>query len=410
MTTKKKAPPKPKKTGRRKKGRLYIPADKMLALCAVIVAACTVLLAVNTLLESGARKAAVPVEKHAPETDSPRQGSSGRKEKSAPAAGKQAEKDGNRRSAGQPQNAQEEKQSPRNKTAAAPSGAAKNSADGSAQSAAAAAPARNPEPRPDAAKNAAPQSGGQGQAAEKPAPAARLSDIPDIPAAQGRAKLAFVFDDAGHNLNQLEKFVSLPFPVTIAVLPQLPHSKECAARVRAAGKEVILHQPMQAVNLNVNPGPGAVTPEMTGGQIAAVIRENVAEIGPVRGINNHEGSLICEDEMRIGSVLQTVSDLGIYFLDSRTTSQSRVPQAAMSLGLSYYERNVFLDNTKNRADILAEIVKGVGIANRTGAVILIGHVWSADILPGILLELYPILAEKGYTLTSVSDSGAKIAP
>jgi len=234
--------------------------------------------------------------------------------------------------------------------------------------------------------------------------------LPEIPPAVHNAKLVFVFDDAGQNLNQLEKFVTLPFPVTVSVLPKLPHSKACADRVRKSGNEVMLHQPMQAVNKDVNPGPGAVTPGMQPSQIDLLVRQNIAEIGPVAGVNNHEGSLISEDELRIGAVMQAAKESGAFFLDSRTTSQTRVPQASMELGIPYYERNIFLDNSRNRQEIIGEIMRGLNIANSKGAVIMIGHVWAADVLPGILIELYPVLRSKGYVFTTVTGSGAVIKP
>jgi len=59
--------------------------------------------------------------------------------------------------------------------------------------------------------------------------------------AENRGTLVFVIDDAGNNLQELEPFLRIPFPLTIAVLPGLPHSAEAAKRIRAAGKEVILH-------------------------------------------------------------------------------------------------------------------------------------------------------------------------
>ncbi|MCK9170409.1 MAG: divergent polysaccharide deacetylase family protein [Treponema sp.] len=238
----------------------------------------------------------------------------------------------------------------------------------------------------------------------------RSFEIPAVPPAVHNARLVFVFDDAGQNVSQLEKYLTLPFPVTVAVLPKLTYSKACADRIRKSGNEVMLHQPMQAVNRNVNPGPGAITPDMQTAQIAALIRQNISEIGPVAGINNHEGSLISEDEVKIGTVMQTAKNCGIFFLDSRTTSQTRVPQASMELDIPYYERNVFLDNSKDRKDIVGEIMRGLDIANTKGAVIMIGHVWSADILPGILIEMYPVLRNKGYVFTTVSRSGAVIKP
>ena len=145
-------------------------------------------------------------------------------------------------------------------------------------------------------------------------------------------------------------------------------------------------------------------------KMAKAAKENIAEVGSISGMNNHEGSMITEDENRISAVMQTLSDMGLYFLDSRTTSQTRVPQAAMSLGLSYYERNVFIDNTQNISDMVKEIEKGLNIANQKGLAIMIGHIWSANTLPNLLMELYPVLVKKGYKFTTVSKSGGLITP
>lgn len=232
----------------------------------------------------------------------------------------------------------------------------------------------------------------------------------DFPSAKDNAKLVFIFDDGGYNVSQLKKVLSLPFPITVAVLPKLAYSKQCGSLVRNSGNEVILHQPMQSVNLSVNPGPGAILPEMTVEEIRSILKENVNEVGPVIGLNNHEGSLITEDETRIGAVLQAADELGIYFLDSRTTSQTRVMQAAMSMGFSYYQRDVFLDNEKTKENIVSEVKKGLAIANKKGCAIMIGHVWSADILPDVLAEMYPVLVKKGYKFCTVSKSGALIKP
>ncbi len=232
-------------------------------------------------------------------------------------------------------------------------------------------------------------------------------DIPDFPQARNNAKLVFIFDDGGHNMQQLEKCVTLPFPVTVAVLPRLSHSAQAAERVRKSGNEVILHQPMQSVNLNVNPGDGAITPGMDEEKIRSTVLANIYEIWPISGLNNHEGSLITADAEKIATVMKICSQQEIYFLDSRTNSDSKVRYVSSVMGYPYYERNIFLDNTKNRKDILSEIEKGVEFANKNGVAIMIGHVWSAEILPGILREVYPVLNAKGYKFTTVSNSGAQ---
>ena len=363
-----------------RKPKVYIPANKIIALCTIVVILCTALLLVNTLSEINVYHS----EKTAPaEIQRPVQ--------TEKKSGGQQKPSGNVKSQAEKKPEVKKQELPENKKSEAEKNISKKDSS---------SPVKQPEAPVSSASS------------EKSVPPIKKpsSGIPEIPPAVNGAKLVLIFDDGGQNLSQLESFLALPFPVTVAVLPKLAHSKQAAERVRKSGKELMLHQPMQAINLSVNPGPGAITPDMTLYEIETLLRENIAEIGPVRGVNNHEGSLICEDEVKIGTVLQVCSNMGLYFVDSRTTSQTRVPQAAMSLGLSYYERNVFIDNTKNRADIISEIMKGVSIANKNGTAIMIGHVWSADVLPEILSELYPLLSGKGYVFTTVSASGALITP
>ena len=229
----------------------------------------------------------------------------------------------------------------------------------------------------------------------------------DFPAAQNNAQLIFVFDDGGQNLSQLDQFLALPFPITVAVLPQLTHSQEAAQKVRASGNEVILHQPMQALNSSTNPGPGAITPDMSDDQVISQLFVNINQIAPIAGMNNHEGSAITADENMVALILQMASDNGIYFLDSRTNSETKVPYVAGEMGYSYYERNIFLDNEKTRQNALTELNKGLALANKNGSVIMIGHIWSADFLPQFLRDVYPELKEKGYSFSVVSQSRAQ---
>lgn len=229
----------------------------------------------------------------------------------------------------------------------------------------------------------------------------------DFPQAVNNAQLVFVFDDGGQNLNHLDKFLELPFPITVAVLPQLPYSKQSAEKVRAKNKELILHQPMQALNSNMNPGPGAITASMSQDEIQATLFQNLLEISPVAGMNNHEGSKITADIEKMETILKFASENGIYFLDSRTNVETKVPYVAGELGFSYYERNVFLDNEKTRENIISELKKGIAIANKNGVAIMIGHIWSADILPQILIEAYPELKSKGYTFKTVSNCNGR---
>jgi polysaccharide deacetylase 2 family uncharacterized protein YibQ len=211
--------------------------------------------------------------------------------------------------------------------------------------------------------------------------------------------LIFVIDDAGNNLTELEPFLRFPGPLTIAVLPALAYSAEAARRIRQAGKEVILHQPMEALG-GQPPGPGAVYADMSPGEIRRVVEKNLLEIGPAAGMNNHQGSKITMLPGAMEVVLGLCSEQGIYFLDSRTTADTAAPEAARRMGIPIAERDVFLDNMPERAAILRSVDAGLEKARQKGAAVMIGHAWSPA-LAGILTELYPALLAQGYEFSTI---------
>jgi len=233
---------------------------------------------------------------------------------------------------------------------------------------------------------------------ETPAPVAALP--PEPPPRPNRGTLVFVIDDAGHNLRDLEPFLHFPGPLTIAVLPGLPHSAESARRIRDAGMEVFLHQPMEAVG-GEDPGPGAIYLHMSDEEILAVLERNLAEISPVAGMNNHQGSRITADERIMETVLSFSREHGIPFLDSKTTAVSAAPAVARRMGVTIGERDVFIDNRQDRASMSRAIEDGLRIASRRGDAVMIGHVWSPELAP-LLKELYRELVEQGFVFATAS--------
>jgi polysaccharide deacetylase 2 family uncharacterized protein YibQ len=221
-----------------------------------------------------------------------------------------------------------------------------------------------------------------------------------LPAPEQQGTLVFVIDDAGNNLRELEPFLGFPGPLTIAVLPALPHSAEAARRIRAAGKEVFLHQPMEALG-GQNPGPGAVYTGMSREEIRAVIARNLDEIGPVAGMNNHQGSKITMNTEMMETVLDLCRERGIVFLDSRTTADTAAPRAARRFGISIGERDVFLDNEQDRASMARAVSQGMDRARVKGVAVMIGHTWSPE-LAGLLTEMHAGLTAQGYSLTTAS--------
>ncbi len=213
--------------------------------------------------------------------------------------------------------------------------------------------------------------------------------------------LVFVVDDVGNSLSQLAPFLRLPFPITFAVMPGLANSAEAARRIRAAGKELILHQPMQPVG-SQNPGPGAIFLSMSPEDAAATLERNLDSLPGAVGFNNHEGSAVTQNEPIMEALLAVAKRRGIYYLDSRTIAGTATHEAAAGVGVRYWERDVFLDNSPDKDSIVEYIDVGKKKAQKGGSAVMIGHVWSAN-LASTLMELYPQLVEAGFSLSTISE-------
>jgi polysaccharide deacetylase 2 family uncharacterized protein YibQ len=223
---------------------------------------------------------------------------------------------------------------------------------------------------------------------------------PRPPRPERKISVVYVIDDAGNNLRELEPFLRFPGALTIAVLPGLPHSAKAAQMVREAGKEVFLHQPMEAVG-GANPGPGAIYIGMSREEVIAILEKNVREIGPISGMNNHQGSLVTQDEGTMKVVLEFCCENGLYFLDSRTIAGTVVPKVAREAGVSIAERNIFLDNEQDMSAIEMYLEQGLDIARKKSIAVMIGHTWSPE-LAGILADSYTALSAEGYVFLTVS--------
>ena len=210
------------------------------------------------------------------------------------------------------------------------------------------------------------------------------------------ADVYIVLDDGGHNLSHLKPFLELKIPLTIAVLPNLAYSKQSANLTVQYGKTLILHQPMQAINLSTDPGPNAIMPQMSADQIRSLVSENLDSLGVKVGLNNHEGSLITADTYAMKAVMEVCKSRGMFFLDSRTNSQSVCKSVASEYGVKLYERNIFLDNTPNQDDMIAMFKSGIEIAKKNGSVVMIGHVWSGKNLADVLQKMYDEFTPQGF--------------
>ncbi len=221
-----------------------------------------------------------------------------------------------------------------------------------------------------------------------------------VPEHRPKGEICIVIDDVGQNLWQLKPFLKFPGPICFAILPGLPYTQEARDLIQAAGKDYILHQPMQAMD-KLNPGPGALYLNMEDEKIWDTLEKNFTELPGAKGMNNHMGSLATKDLRIMRQVLRFAKSRDIAFLDSRTIGGTATAEAARLEEAAYGERDVFLDNSPEKENIVTMFKEGQKISEKHGRAVMIGHVWSAE-LAQTLMDLYPELINEGYSLSSIS--------
>jgi len=214
-------------------------------------------------------------------------------------------------------------------------------------------------------------------------------------------RLAIVVDDLGNDRAALDRVVAIAEPLAGAVLPGLPRSRATALALRSAGKEVLLHLPMEPLDPGAKPGPGLVRTAMTPAEVGAVVSADLDDVPGAAGVNNHMGSKATADRRTMDAVLSVLGKRGLFFLDSRTTAFTVAAQEAGRLGVRCRSRSVFLDDVPEDAAIRAQLERAVAEARSEGAAVAIGHPHPATL--AVLEQELPALREEGIRLVVVSE-------
>jgi hypothetical protein len=213
-------------------------------------------------------------------------------------------------------------------------------------------------------------------------------------------RIAIVLDDWGYNTNNLELMEQIPFPLTAAVLPNLPYSKHVADALHARGREIILHLPMEPKNesgLESN----TIMVGMDKRTISAIIDNAVSDFPYIKGVSNHMGSKATEHLATMTAVADKLREKNMYLLDSFVTSGSVVTQAALGSGIRTAKRDIFLDNQSDKSYIRQQIYKLKTKAKLNGSAVGIGHDRKNTLL--VLKETLPELEKEGYRFVLLSE-------
>lgn len=228
------------------------------------------------------------------------------------------------------------------------------------------------------------------------------AEVSTSPRAEPR--LAIVIDDFGYTLDPVVlDFIEFPYPVTLAVLPGLAYSREIYDRAGAAGRDAILHLPMEPHGYPYeDPGPNAILVEMEKKEILEIFNENLACFPGVTGFSNHMGSVATEDVLVMRVVLTEAARRGLFFLDSLTTPRSVGARVAAECGVPCVTNDLFIDNRAQDLESIKNMIRRLARKARArGSAVGIGHTHETTLRA--LREVLPELVADGMRIVPVSD-------
>lgn len=211
-------------------------------------------------------------------------------------------------------------------------------------------------------------------------------DIKDLPEAkvedeeqqgtvrQYRGKVAIVIDDCGADMSSVRTLLDTGLPFSYAILPQKTYSSDVLELVRSRGRVAMLHLPMEPLDASaMSEGANTVRVAQSSGQKLALVRKHLSSLQGVVGVNNHQGSRATSDRATMQTVLGELRSQKLFFLDSRTSSNSVGNSIAREMGVQTARNDIFLDNSSDVEAIRQQVYKALALAEKNGSVIAICH-------------------------------------
>jgi len=217
----------------------------------------------------------------------------------------------------------------------------------------------------------------------------------------GTARLAILLDDLGSDRNAADAIFALQLPITLSVLPFHAHSQEIAQEARKHGCEVMLHLPMQSV-ANETPEQQELRPGLKREEVEDIVTKMLQSVPEADGVNNHQGSQATSNGALMDELMPVLRDAGVFYVDSRTTTETVAYDTAKRDGVKTAFRNVpFLDDVQNKTAVKRQLQIAIRGAKEKGEAIAIGHPHAVTL--EALREVLPEAKKQGVRLVLVSD-------
>ncbi len=190
-----------------------------------------------------------------------------------------------------------------------------------------------------------------------------------------KPRICLIIDDGGYQKGAaLDALYGFKIPVTVSIIPHTEYSNFLAQDFPLHAVEVMCHLPMEGHD---HVPAGAYKEYLKKGMDVEKAKEEVknglGDLPHCRGLNNHMGSVATTDLSLMTAVCEELKAENMFVIDSRTSAQAVVSQAARKVGLPVAQREFFLDNTKSPGVVLKQMKLTAAFAKKHGLAVAIGH-------------------------------------
>ena len=193
-------------------------------------------------------------------------------------------------------------------------------------------------------------------------------------------QIAIIIDDIGYDKRLALELFKVNPDITFSILPFSPYGKKIAGKLGPKGAELMLHLPMEPTEYpKVDPGPGALLSSMSPDKLLAQLRKDLDAVPGVTGVNNHMGSRLTAQADKMNQIFTVLKQKNLFFIDSRTSPDSKGEASARLFMLRFSHRDIFLDNFQNVEYITGQFKKLVKASHKHGTAIGIGHPYQATL-------------------------------
>jgi polysaccharide deacetylase 2 family uncharacterized protein YibQ len=207
-----------------------------------------------------------------------------------------------------------------------------------------------------------------------PVPTPGREAVPPPPHPGKLPRVAIIIDDIGYDSQIAEKFIGLNAAITLSILPHSPQQRQIVRMAREKGLDLMLHLPMEPLEYPaVNPGPGALLTEMTPDKLIRQLNDDLDAVPYIKGVNNHMGSRLTASSDQMNQIFSGIKKRDLFFIDRRTTADSKVRSSARLFQVPFAERDVFLDNVQEPESIRRQFRMLLQKAAANGQALAIGH-------------------------------------